>query len=340
MSESSQRQAVEQRWTELAAEPASTDGRLRVAPLSVRTVNGPLATAVDHEGRRHILVPIDSKQQIRRGLDGPVLHLRRRPLEDEESYQVYADLGCLRPEYEELFTRLCTDVLVEVEELPENPLKALYRVLDRWRALFQAAGAPLGPEQVAGLFGELWVLNRLLAQDPSAHRLWQGPRGHRHDFAGPVGAIEVKASTTDEGRRPRIHGLRQLESPLEGELRLVLLHLRRTAEGGVGLCEAADRALELCDDETALLALLAGAGYRTSDAELYRGARFDTVEERWYQVDAFFPKLTAEQLVGAGLSVDALNDVEYTIDLSGEEPAPMRAEDVVGALHQLLTEQL
>jgi hypothetical protein len=338
VTENTLRKAVEERWTELAAAQVTGERRFRVAPLPVHTVNGPVATAVDHDGRRHVLVPIGSRQQIRRGLEGPVLRLKRCPLEDEDSYQVYADLGCLRPEYDELFTRLCTDVLVETERLPENPLKALYRVLDRWKALFQSTGAPLSPEQMAGLFGELRVLNRLLVQDPSAHRLWLGPTGYRHDFAGRVGAIEVKASTADEGRHPRIHGLHQLESPIEGELRLVWLRIRRATEGGAGLVEAVDRALELCDDEHALIALLAKIGYRPDDAELYRPVRFETTEERWYRVDASFPKLTEEQLVEAGVPTDALNEVEYTIDLSGEQPDPMGEEDVIEALHQLLAE--
>ncbi|WP_042434176.1 PD-(D/E)XK motif protein [Streptacidiphilus anmyonensis] len=337
MTGSTPAKVVEDQWTSLAAEQVTGERRLRVAPLPVQTANGSLATAIDFDGHRHLLVPMRGRQQLRRGLDGPVLRLRRRPLEDADSYQVYADLGCLQPAYDELFTRLCADVLVEVGRIPENPLKALYRVLDRWQALFQSRGLPLDLERLAGLFGELSVLNRLLEQDPSAHRLWRGPGGSRHDFVGPVGAIEVKASTASEGRRPRIHGLDQLESPSDGGLQLVWLRLRRAAEGGVGLVELVERALELCDDENALLSLLAEVGYQAVDAEIYQALRFETTEERWYRVDAGFPKLTGQQLIEAGLPVDALN-VEYTIDLSGDQPAPMGEDEVIDALHGMLVE--
>ncbi|MEY9848357.1 hypothetical protein ABH940_005459 [Streptacidiphilus sp. BW17] len=329
---------VEEHWRRLTAEQVSGERRLRVAPLPVDTVNGPLAIGIDYEGHRHLLVPIKSRQQVRRGMDGPVLRLRRRPLEDAESYRVYADLGCLLPAYQELFTRLCSDVLAETGQMPGNPLRALYRVLDRWKALFESKGVLLGPDELAGLFGELQVLNRLLEQDPGAYRLWLGPRGNRHDFVGADGAIEVKASTAEEGRRPRIHGLDQLESPSEGALQLVWLRLRRATSSGVGLVELVDHALDLCDDESALLSLLADVGYRPGDTELYQPLRFETTEERWYRVDADFPKLTEQQLVEAGLPVDALN-VEYTIDLSGEQPTPLGEGDVIEAVHRLLAGQ-
>jgi hypothetical protein len=329
------RRTIEDRWAELENQPVSGERKLRVAVLPVMTANGHLATAIDQLGHRHILVPVKANQQLRGSLNGPVLQVRRRPLEDADSYQVYADLGCLQAEFNELFTRLCTDILVETERVPKNPLKALYKVLDRWKSLFRSVGAPLGPEQLAGLFGELSVLSRLLELDPSAHRLWQGPKGHRHDFAGAAGALEVKVSTVDEGRRPRIHGLDQLEEPTNGALELVWIRLRRTPDNGTGLVELVERVLDLADDESAVLALLAEVGYRLADAALNSAVRFETTEERWYRVDASFPKLTEQQLVQAGVPLDAMN-VDYTIDLSGEQPAPMAEEDTVVSLHQLL----
>ncbi|WP_329119231.1 PD-(D/E)XK motif protein [Streptomyces sp. NBC_01465] len=337
MTENPLRRAIEDRWAELESRPVTGERKFRVAELSIATVNGSVATAIDQLGHRHILVPIKSNQQLRNGLNGPVLQVRRRPLEDADTYRVYADLGCLKPEFNELFTRLCTDILVETEQVPENPLKALYKVIDRWKALFRSVGAPLGPEQVAGLFGELSVLSRLLELDPSAHRLWQGPKGHRHDFAGAAGALEVKVSTVDEGRRPRIHGLDQLEEPTNGPLELVWMRLRRTQENGTGLVELVEHVLNLSDDESAVLALLAEVGYRPADAALNGTVRFETAEERWYRVDASFPKLTEQQLAQAGVPLDAMN-VDYTIDLSGEQPAPMAEEERLLSLQELLRE--
>ncbi|MFD5078373.1 PD-(D/E)XK motif protein [Streptomyces sp. NPDC058371] len=338
MNEDELHSLVEQRWAALEAEPTSGERRLRVAELSVATGSGPLAVAVDHEGHRHLLVPIHTHIKVRTGLDGPVLRLRKRPLEGADTYQTYADLACLRNDLSDLFSELCVDVLEEAVALPENPVKALYRVLDRWKSLFRTQGLPLGPEELAGLFGELTVLNRLLAKDPSAHRIWHGPQGYRHDFAAASNAVEVKASTGSEGRRPRIHGLDQLEAPTGGTLCLAWLRLHRTSSSvGVRFVDSVNEALRLCDDEGALLELLAKAGYRLADADLYEDVCFAIGEERWYRVDANFPGLTGEALTTAGVPVSVL-DVDYTIDLSGEVPAPMKPAQVTQMIEKLVQE--
>jgi hypothetical protein len=332
------RRLLEEHWAALEAERTTGEHRLRFSQLPVTTEQGSLGVAVDHNGHRHVLVPIHAHRKIRPGLDGPVLQLRKRPLEDEETYQTYADLACLRTDLNDLFTALCVEVVSTAGKLPENPVKALYRVLDRWKALFQSQGAPLGPEQLAGLFGELLVLNRLLQRDSSAHRLWRGPEGNRHDFSAGSVAVEVKTSTAGEGRRPRIHGLDQLDAPENGTLCLAWFRLHRTStnESGIGFLELVEQALRGCDDESALLQLLSEAGYRPIDADRYLAVRFAVGEERWYEVTPGFPGLTSQTLIAAGISLSAL-DVEYTIDLSGETPvhmAPNEVSQVIGRMIQ------
>ncbi|MEU6549736.1 PD-(D/E)XK motif protein [Streptomyces sp. NPDC046915] len=333
------REVVEEHWGALEAAPTSSERSLRVSQLPVVTDQGDLVAAVDHDGFRHVLVPVHSHLKIRSGLDGPVLRLRKRPLEDEETYQTYADLACLRTDLNDLFTELCADILDATGKLPNNPVKALYRVLDRWKALFQPQGAVLGPEQLAGLFGELLVLDRLLQLDSSAHRLWRGPGGHHHDFTTGNLAVEVKTSAKGEGRRPRVHGLDQLDAPEGGTLCLAWFRLHRAigASSGVGFLELLEHTLRSCDDESALLELLAQAGYRSVDADQYRDVRYVVDEERWYEVTPDFPTLTTRALGAAGVPISVL-DVEYTIDLSGETPVPMAPAAVSGTIDRMIQE--
>ncbi|WP_428954446.1 PD-(D/E)XK motif protein [Streptomyces sp. cg35] len=337
MSAESLRDIVAGQWAALEAEPVTAERRLRVTDLPVRTDNGTLVAAIDYEGHRHLLVPMKTRQQLRRGPDGPVLHLRKRPLEDEAGYRTYADLGCLERNLNDLFATLCSDVLVAAEQLPSNPVKALYRAMDRWKSLFRVQGAPLSGERITGLFGELMVLVRMLERDPSAHRLWLGPTGYRHDFSAPRSAIEVKTSTTSEGRRPRIHGLDQLDPPDGGSLHLVWVRLELSKNSGNTLPELVDRALELCDDEAAVRHLLSQVGYQPTDVEHYRETRFSTAEERWYCVDETFPRLTGRQLVESDLPI-AIEDVEYSIDLSGEHLEVLGDEAISATLDSLLQE--
>ncbi|MFD5199143.1 PD-(D/E)XK motif protein [Streptomyces sp. NPDC058375] len=339
MSDEALRRIVEENWNALEAEQTTTERSLRIAPLPVDTEEGTLVAAVDHEGYRHLLVPIPANRKIRSSLDGPVLRLSKRALEDADTYQNYADLILLQGDFGDLFTELCVDVLDATRGLPQSPVKALYGVLDRWKALFRTQGPVLTPEQAAGLFGELVVLKRLLEKDPSAHRLWRGPSGYRHDFWGGVTAVEVKTSISPEGRRPRIHGLDQLEAPGGGTLWLVWIRLQRvvSAEVGIGFTELIRHALDLCDDERALLDLLAEAGYRPADAGRYRDVRYSVGEERWYRVTPDFPGLTGEALASAGVTVSAL-DVTYSIDLSGDPPVPLSSDQVESALGRLTQE--
>lgn len=341
MNDDELRSLVEQQWRALEAETATGERRLRVCDLPLDVENGPMALAVDHEGHRHVLLPIATHRKVRQGLDGPVLRLRKRPLEDARTYQTYADLSCLRHDLDDLFTELCVDVLGAAGELPDNPVKALHGVLDRWEALFSAQGRPLGPEELAGLFGELKVLSQLLRKDPSAHRLWCGPEGHRHDFLAGTSALEVKTTTSSEGRRPRIHGLDQLEAPEHGTLCLVWFRLHRASAegGGTAFTEAVAEALRLCDDESALLDLLARAGYHLADTDHYQDVRFTIAEEKWYGVDADFPGLTTQILIAAGVPVSVL-DVEYTIDLSGALPAPLQPDQVSHTIETMIQESV
>ncbi|MFF4258439.1 PD-(D/E)XK motif protein [Streptomyces sp. NPDC001663] len=340
MRDDSMHRVVEECWTALETEGTTSERRLRVSLLPAAT-DPALAVAVDHDGHRHLLVPIPTHGKIRSGLDGPVLQLRKRPLEDAETYQTYADLACLRTDLNDLFTELCVEVVGTADRLPENPVKALYRVLDRWKALFQTQGAPLGIEQLAGLFGELLILEQLLKRDSSAHRLWRGPEGHHHDFSAGSTAVEVKTSTVTEGRRPRIHGLDQLDAPEGGTLSLAWFRLRRTArsDSSIGFLDLLDRVLRLCDDESTLRELLAEAGYRPVDAEQYREMYFQVDEETWYEVVPGFPKLTTRTLVAADVPVSVV-DVEYTIDLSGDSPTAMDSDAVSRTIDRMIQESV
>jgi hypothetical protein len=330
---------LKRHWLGLGAASVSGEHRVRVSELPVTTANGALAAAVDYEGNRRLLIPIDANQAVRRGLDGPILSLHKRPLEGTDIYQTYADLGCLESDFDDLFAKLCADALKEIETAPDNPLKALYRVLDRWKALFQARSALLGPEQLAGLFGELKVLDRLLEDDRSAHRLWAGPTGHHHDFSSRSLAVEVKSTTGAKNRRVRVHGLDQLDAPEGGELLLAWFQLEKTdAPDGESVADLVNRSVERCDDEGALLALLASAGYHVTDAATYTGVRFAVTDERWYRVDGAFPALTSRRLVAAKIPV-LVEEVEYCIDLTREPPISGETDRVEHHLAEMIREE-
>ncbi|MFE3026193.1 PD-(D/E)XK motif protein [Nocardia tengchongensis] len=337
MTDLGRRAELDEHWRQLGLGRPTKEGALRVSDLSVDTARGAVSAGMDSAGCRHLLIPIGSHQAVRRGVDGPVLQLRSRPLESANEYQNYADLACLQPAFDGVFTTLCIDVLEAVSSSTSNPIKGLYTALDTWRALFQTAGRRLGPEQLAGLFGELLLLRRMLELNSSAQGLWKGPTCYRHDFSSAKRALEVKASTASEGRRIRVHGLDQLDAPLGGELCLVWFRLERNDSGGTTVQGIVDQVLELADDTVGLLAQLHEAGYRASDIAHYSEVGFAVSEERWYRVDSEFPRLTAGMLAEAGVTVN-VRDVEYSVELTSEPPDALSDEQATKYLLTMIEE--
>ena len=318
----------------LSSSQPSAETRLRTSELPATSAHGQILIAVDMDGDRHILVPLAPGQRVRSGSEGASLKLVERALEDDESYGRFADLACTRRDLDDVFTALCADVIVAVASLPERPLKALNSVVAKWRALFRTNRTGLSSEQIIGLFGEIFVLSRLLAVDPGAIAWWTGPSGHRHDFSGQRIAIEVKSSTATTGRPVRIHGLNQLEAPPGCDLAVCWIRLEQVAEGGVALGELIVRSLAQCDDELELRRMLAQRGVDTAAGNLPT-AHFRVLEECWYMVDDDFPRLTGSMLAHADI-VWSVSDVHYTVDLAGGFPQALEETAVQNLLATLL----
>lgn len=326
-------------WQRLLAVAPSTGTRFRVHELNQETAWGTVALGVDTDGYHHVLVPILSTSKIRTGLDGPGLVLRKRTLEGEASHTTYADLSCLRHELDDLFDGLCGEVLTRLVGLEHKPLAAVYEAIDRWHSLFDRPVGVLSDQKASGLYGELLVLRRLLEEDASAHRGWVGPLGEHHDFMGQSLDIEVKATTVAEGRFVQIHGLSQLEEPVDGNLLLAWFRLTDTSHSGRGvtLLELANQVISLADDGPALRALLARADYVPGAREVNDSHRYVVAEERWYDVDEAFPRLTRSVLDHASVP-GTVTDVAYTVDLTAEPPFSLRTTTVDQRLEAFVSE--
>ena len=192
----------------------------------------------------------------------------------------------------------------------------------------RGAAQALTLQQLAGLFGELHLLVRLLENDDAAARYWVGPDQHRHDFVWPGTAIEAKTTIASEGRQVRVHGLDQLEPPEGGELFLVFQRLESLPSGGATVPELVERACCLGHAAT-ILGRLELVGYRADDAERYGRVTFNQVEELWFEVDDAMPRLVKgafkEDAVPAGI-----DEIHYTLDLM--RAAPLHDTDRISAV--------
>lgn len=312
-------------WTTALARPVVA--RFRSAEIGTRTPHGPVLAAVQDDGTRHLLVPIDPRHTLKQDLDGESVTLRRRVLEDESSYRVYAALALVDDQLRDLFAALCVEVVARIEAQPSRAVAALHRALADWRALLTGARRTLTPAALAGLFGELYVLRAMTAADPGAVAFWTGPSGSAQDFHKVPDALEVKATTSPESRVVRIHGVDQLDLAEPG--RLVLTWLRLRTDRGRSVPELVDELTESVDDPSALVVALAAVGYDARDREVYARRSFEVVEQRSYRVRPGFPRIVAASLVGDA-TLAGVGAVHYDVDLdsAGAEAARFTTDPV------------
>ncbi|MFE5656721.1 PD-(D/E)XK motif protein [Streptomyces sp. NPDC056517] len=326
MSGTDLRVVLSHHWAELAAAPLQAGAVLRVSDLPVVTDCGPISAAVDVDGMRHLLIPLGGRQKIRTGRIGGALRVSERALQDDGVYGRFADVACTRRDLDDVFTGLCSDVLVALEADGRRPFRTTLAVVNRWRQLFSGGPRGLTATEELGLAGELLLLIRLLRTDPTAIRHWVGPEGARHDFTNGSRAIEVKSTLAAPGRRTfETHGLDQLEPPQGGRLLLTWQRFERRPDGRT-VRELVAEAGQLCDNESELEDRLTRLGYSLIQTDSGNEFRLAPVESRWYEVDDDFPRLTGVSL--DGVIPDGVYDVRYTVDLAGVRSAALSDEAV------------
>lgn len=311
---------LEELWSAAAAKPVAS--LFRTATCGIDTPHGPVLIGVRNTGARHLLVPINGMHTLQEDVDGRAVTLRRQVLEDETSYRVYASLALADDKLCDMFTALCAEIVERIAATPNKAVAAIRRTLSDWRALLSGSRHTLGPEQLAGLFGELIVLRAMVARDPGAVAFWTGPLKSKQDFHRGATALEVKSTTSPESRSARIHGLGQLDG---GDGRLLLTWLRLRTDRGRSVPELVDEILEVTDDEATFLGALLQAGYVQMEREVYSRRVFEVIEQRTYEVGPGFPRIIAAGLTGDA-ALAGLDHVDYDVDLDGAPAVAARTD--------------
>jgi hypothetical protein len=141
--------------------------------------------------------------------------------------------------------------------------------------------------------------------------------------------LEIKATAAPEGRRVRVHGIDQLDSPVGGELVLVWFRLRREAQNGRSVPDLVDEAMQTVDDPAPVRSGLTNLGYSEADRAHYADTRFTVAETASFLVGPGFPRITPAGLVGDALGA-GLSDVVYTLDLDSGPARAAHTDDYVG----------
>lgn len=295
--------SVEELWSKIASEETPA-GAFRLFdeshPLD-------LFVGIDPEGRRVLMLVVDQAPH-----DLPAAGVIEVSLNQRNDGKVSLLFRLARPEFHELFGRLCQD-LVETSRTSDkqNGTDRLLLRLSRWRKLLEPGPSQgLTDSQLRGLFGELWFLKTVAMKQfdhLTAVHGWNGPLGASQDFQLGDALVEIK-TIMPGAHSVSISSADQLENgsaPLQ--LAVVTLDISR----GISPVELVKQLRqELISTPIAVTEFdirLAELGY--TDRAEYEQLHFEVQGIRYYPVTENFPRIMLS-LLPAGIS-----RVTYDVDL-------------------------
>ena len=219
------------------------------------------------------------------------------------------------------FYSFATTLADRIQLRDEAAVEAFASALASWSELLQPVTV-LSIERQLGLFGELWVLKRVIeSHGAKGLESWTGPLGEPHDFRFGKQELEVKA-TTNPTRSHMIDGEHQLVASPESALSLLSIQLEPAGAGGMSLAELiVDVRRQLADSAAAVRKfdqLLTAIGYRVGDSGLY--------DRRWQLrstpylivVDEKCPRITRADLDEIKSATSSrISEVHYRINVEG-----------------------
>ena len=212
-----------------------------------------------------------------------------------------------------MFSELVAEVLARLQAGQHGVAAALSTVEDFRRLLMQPPSVPT--TRIAGLVGELLVLNRLYERTAGAWRTWRGPLGDRHDFRSGDHALEVKTSLQSSSNTITINSIEQMAPPSGGSLHLLHIVLEETVAGQLSISSLGRAVLSRADEPSHVRSCLAALGCDDIDSPQWNTTSFRLEAQTYYLVDDVFPRLTPCML-RQGIVPVGVSDVTYQVDLA------------------------
>ena len=292
---------------------------------------GPIVLAIDAEGHRHLLIPMEHGSTVRPDRKSAGIQIGGHQLLQEGALRRYVDVHCKMPHLHDVFELIAEEILDQVLVDPDAPDRQAGAVLDRWRELFgRARGNAPSMELLVGLWGELWHLREFANRGLKELECWSGPGGSVHDFETEAAALEVKATTVRQGWRIKINGIEQLDVGAGRTLHLSAVKLEQAP--GESVADLFDELISLGLDRFDLANLLDKAGLGLAQLEQTRASPFRFIEQRACRVDSEFPRIVSASFAAGELPLGVVA-VNYLLDLTAWQ-GPYLSDDAWSALVQ------
>jgi len=215
--------------------------------------------------------------------------------------------------------------LAVIDRATRNEETATVALTEELKAIESLFGqhSVLSIEKQIGLFGELFVLSRLLdIHGSSAINAWTGPLSEPHDFR--IGDLQLEVKTTSRRNRiHRIHGLMQTVPSPGCSLAIVSLTIGIAgSQAGHTLPELVSMLETKLGDnakmQKQIYKLLGEVGYRDEDSGHYDRSWSLRQSARIVNVNTRFPSITPELLqTSLGTNMNRIEYVEYEVNMDG-----------------------
>ena len=169
-------------WAVLRAgarqDDADPGGALEIPtiPTTVSTPAGQVRLAIGQNGEARVLLPLAPSEPPAQPSGGAGLSVSISSYQKEGEYLRFLDLVCLSPDLETVFGEVVDEILVRISGGETCAEAATSTIADFRLLLERAAAGDVDTRTVAGLIGELLVLNRLLGARRQHGRRGEGPR--------------------------------------------------------------------------------------------------------------------------------------------------------------------
>lgn len=311
-------------WTVLETEARRERAGIAAIGTGTRVAAGEVLVGVDASGRRVFLVPARAGEALAEDRTGQAVHVVRL----EHQGVAHLAVVCVEPSQNAVFGRFCYELLADLDGCSSG-CRMLQAAFIRWRGLFAAATGHqrLTDERYIGLVGELLALLEIIQRDASSTlAVWTGPDAREHDFVRGHNALEVKATTTREGRVIPISSIDQLLEPPGGALYLAWYRLA-FEDDGLSVAGLVEQLVNCGAEQAGLETKLAEAGYLRERDE---GSRATYRVAAWAMYDVIapeFPKMTVNSFADNRLPSGVLR-VRYSVDATNEPPTPLPMDEV------------
>jgi len=204
--------------------------------------------------------------------------------------------------YAELFDHLLTDLAdhLQTKSNLDDAISLLLARVESWRSMTAAADrGMLTISEQTGLFGELWFMKYIQQQGlNNIVSAWHGPLGAVHDFQWGFGAVEIKATITENPQTIRISSESQLDTSGIPQLFLWHLTLSEHKSGDLTLPELIESIADnLSPPELEIFnQRLTKTGYSDLHRDVYLERRYILRNTSIFEVRGDFPRMTVAEL--------------------------------------------